>query len=118
MIIGLRMGLTALKALDSRGWFGIRSNVHLRCEPPVSCIIDGIQSSTGCTMGKRNIKVEEAKGVSAEFYTDEEKILITLKDNVLASTLKSLTLGNEAVDDCMSMLRVAPDEGLFRLEYV
>jgi hypothetical protein len=69
-------------------------------------------------MGKRNIKVEEAKGVSAEFYTDEEKILITLKDNVLASTLKSLILGDEAVDDCMSMLRVAPDEGLFRLEYV
>lgn len=26
-------------------------------EPPNSCIIDGIQNSTGCTTGKRNITV-------------------------------------------------------------
>lgn len=51
MIIGLRMGLTALDKLDSRGWLGIRCQAFLRWAPPDSCVIDGVQSSTGCPWG-------------------------------------------------------------------
>lgn len=57
MVVGLRMGLTALRELEVRGWFEIRCNVELTWRLPDSCVIDGIQSSTGCTMGRRNIEV-------------------------------------------------------------
>ncbi len=42
MIIGLRMGLLALKTLDARGWFGVRFRAFLRRTLSDSCIIDGI----------------------------------------------------------------------------
>ena len=67
MTVGLRMGLYALEDLDCKGWFDVSCRVALRWRPPDSCVIDGIQSSTGCTMGKRNIEVVEGDGVSATF---------------------------------------------------
>jgi len=82
MVIGLRMGLTALKRLDAEGWFDLRCRVSLRWRPPDSCVIDGIQSSTGCTTGKHNIEVEEREGISAHFLKDDKGLRIALKKNV------------------------------------
>jgi len=67
MAAGLRMGIIALKTLDARGWFGIKCIARLHWSPPDSCVIDGLQVSTGCTMGKHNISVKERDDVSAEF---------------------------------------------------
>ena len=67
MTLGLRMGLYALGHLDCKGWFYLSCGVTLRWIPPDSCVIDGIQSSTGCTMGKRNLEVVEGDGISATF---------------------------------------------------
>lgn len=83
MVVGLRMGLTALRELGARGWFDIRCRVELIWRPPDSCVIDGIQSSTGCTMGKRNIEVSEKDGIAAEFSNGEGSVRITLKSEVL-----------------------------------
>ena len=51
LVIGVRMGLIGLKK------FGIGSNDHLTIDVslplhvPFSCIIDGLQVSTNCTVG-------------------------------------------------------------------
>jgi formylmethanofuran dehydrogenase subunit E len=83
MVVGLRMGLTALRELGARGWFDIRCRVKLIWRPPDSCVIDSIQSSTGCTMGKHNIEVLESDGISAEFSKGERSVRISLKREVL-----------------------------------
>ena len=83
MVVGLRMGLTALRELEARGWFDIRCRVELTWRPPDSCVIDGIQTSTGCTMGKRNIEVSEKDGIAAEFTKGERGVRIALKGEVL-----------------------------------
>jgi len=64
MVIGFKIGLAALRTLDSKGWFDVNCCVNLRQRPPDSCIIDGIQSSSGCTMEKHNITVEEREGLN------------------------------------------------------
>ncbi len=84
MVVGLRMGLIALKRLEAKGWFDVRCHVELMWRPPESCVIDGIQCSTGCTMGKRNIEVSEKEGIAAEFTKGEKSIRIALKGDVLA----------------------------------
>ena len=38
---------------------------------PDACVLDGIQVSTGFTLGKHNIEVEEKRGVSATFKHGE-----------------------------------------------
>ena len=91
MTIGLRMGLTALEMLDCKGWFDLSCEVKLNWSPPDSCVIDGIQSSTGCTMGKRNIKVTEQDGVEAVFSSKEKVLSLRLKPEVIEKIKGNMT---------------------------
>ena len=59
-----RMGMAALRAVDAKGYF----DVEIKCEgpmakPPASCFLDGLQISTGATMGKRNLEWVDAKKI-------------------------------------------------------
>ena len=84
MVIGLRMGLLALEELNVRGWFGLSCVAELEWAPPDSCVLDGIQVSTGCTMGKRNIRVDERRNViSASFTQGGRGVSIMVSDEVL-----------------------------------
>ena len=116
MVIGLRMGLSSLKRLDARGWFDLRCRVFLKWRPPDSCVIDGIQYSTGCTMGKHNIEVEERDGITAEFTKAEKSMRFVLAQDVLDKIRKTLASKSEnAVKTLMDELISAPDEEIFNI---
>jgi len=117
MAAGLRMGMTALKTLDARGWFGIKCVAKLRWSPPDSCVIDGLQVSTGCTMGKHNISVEEMDGVSAEFEYGGSKVVVVLRETVLGLMRESL---EDDVDSkrLLKLLSEAPDVDLFEVLHI
>ena len=91
MTLGLRMGLTALEMLDCKGWFDLKCEVRLAWNPPDSCVIDGIQCSTGCTMGKKNITVVEKPGVEAVFTSKGKVLNIKLKDEVIEKIKNNMT---------------------------
>jgi formylmethanofuran dehydrogenase subunit E len=91
MTIGLRMGLIALEMLDCKGWFDLSCEARLNWNPPDSCVIDGIQSSTGCTMGKKNILVVEQDGVEACFTSKNKTLCITLKPEVIQGIREKMT---------------------------
>ncbi len=55
LIIGMKMGNHAITALQPENCFKLQTEVHCPARPPVSCVIDGLQLSTGCTMGKKSI---------------------------------------------------------------
>ena len=111
MVIGLRMGLEALRLLDSQGWFGLRCTAMLRWRPPDSCVIDGIQIATGCTMGKHNIDVVDRDGVAVVFKAGNMTTTINLKDHVLTE-IRSRLDENHALDD-VDWLIPTPSEELF-----
>lgn len=57
--------MAALHAVDAKGYF----DVEIKCEgplakPPASCFLDGLQVSTGATMGKRNLEWVNAKRIA------------------------------------------------------
>ena len=58
LAIGIRMGLLALKYLNSKGHFELEAFIQTRERPPYRCLLDGIQFSTGCTIGKGNLKIK------------------------------------------------------------
>ncbi|MFX1465016.1 MAG: formylmethanofuran dehydrogenase subunit E family protein [Promethearchaeota archaeon] len=62
LAIGIRMGLLALKYLNSKGHFEIEAFIQTRERPPYRCLLDGIQFSTGCTIGKGNLSVTYSDG--------------------------------------------------------
>ncbi len=54
---GLRAGMSARSAVEAKGYFDVRVTVEGPfAKPPQSCFLDGLQVSTGATLGKRNLR--------------------------------------------------------------
>jgi formylmethanofuran dehydrogenase subunit E len=81
-VIGYRMGLIAKEKLKGCP-FSLNAIVFTKKTPPMSCVIDGIQISSGCTLGKGNISVNESDDVKAEFTGKDGQFLeIFLKPEI------------------------------------
>jgi len=83
-IIGVKMGIRALDYfhcdIDELGVTSFTGNT-----PPISCMNDGIQVSTGATLGHGLITVlnTESEQVMAEFYHENMGIKISLKKEIV-----------------------------------
>jgi len=62
-VIGYRMGLTARQRFPER----IYALLHSGTSRPLSCLADGVQMSSCCTLGKGNITLRDDGEASAEF---------------------------------------------------
>ncbi len=114
LAIGLRMGLSALKRLDALGWFDLRCRALLPLKTPESCIVDGIQFSTGCTIGKRNIELRRGDGVKAEFIKSGKHLRLALKDEALKRVRELLADGSEKA--LLDWIAEAEESELFIIE--
>lgn len=56
LVLGLLAGEYALKKLGCKKYFGLEVKVWGANKKPKSCLIDGLQLSTGATYGKGNIQ--------------------------------------------------------------
>ena len=58
IVFGVRTGSAGLDAVQAQGYFDIEVAAQGPFTgPPQSCILDGLQLSTGATLGKHNLKV-------------------------------------------------------------
>jgi formylmethanofuran dehydrogenase subunit E len=76
LTFGARMGTAAIRAVDAKGFF----DVDITCEgpfvkPPESCFLDGMQISTGATLGKRNLQ-----------WIESQQIVIHIKNTLSGKT--------------------------------
>ncbi len=62
-VLGYKGGQLILQRLNARRHFGLHLVVWCPPQPPHSCLLDGLQMATGCTMGKRNIALRPAVGI-------------------------------------------------------
>ncbi|MFO7956288.1 MAG: CooT family nickel-binding protein [Candidatus Brocadiia bacterium] len=82
LVFGVRMGLLARERLGFEGHFDLNVVAFTGTETPVSCVIDGLQVSTGATLGKGNIAVEEmtGDGPTATFEADGRTVTVGLTE--------------------------------------
>ncbi len=78
VLLGYRMGLVARKHFKGK-FYG---TVFTGTEPPVSCLIDGVQFSSGCTWGKGNLGVKEGGRPVARFYDGVKSLELSPLDSV------------------------------------
>jgi len=79
VVIGYKMGEISKSKLG-KDPFLKKAIVWTGNKTPLSCIIDGIQISSGCTLGKGNIEVINKKIPRVQFITKDGRTLdITLK---------------------------------------
>ena len=81
LVLGLLAGELALKKLKAKKYFGLRVKVYGANKRPRTCLIDGLQLSTGATYGKGNINKYEGFRIKIEFYNREshKRIILTFK---------------------------------------
>ena len=94
VIVGLRMGKIARKNFGNVGK-KLTATVFTGKKPPISCIVDGIQFSSGCTLGKGNINVVDKGTAKAQFKKDDETLTIALKKKIRNEIDKTMTEENE-----------------------
>lgn len=112
--LGIKMGLLALELLGAKGYFDLSTEVEVKNRTPFSCLIDGLQISTGCTLGKGNIKVKDEPGdnIRALFKTDHQALLVSLKPEVI----RLLDFQKESCEALGQQILEMSDKQLFTYE--
>jgi formylmethanofuran dehydrogenase subunit E len=82
LVIGLRMGLLAKGLLGADGMNGLSAGLETGQLPPISCVADGVQISTLCTLGKGNIRIEGSGKVRGRFEAHGRAVAIELNEGV------------------------------------
>ena len=80
LILGILAGNLGLKKLGLKKYFGLQVKVYGANKKPKSCLIDGLQLSTGATYGKGNIHKRGANDIKIiiENFKNNKTIIITL----------------------------------------
>jgi len=96
LVLGLRAGLRAVE-LFGRDPFKLKAIVMLKRAIPYTCFLDGIQFSTGCTLGKGNIEVLEGDGITVRFIHERGELTLTVRDEVLEKIVSAEDVEREAL---------------------
>ncbi len=113
-VIGYRMGKIACKKLNNDP-FKKEVTVMTGTTPPISCIVDGIQLGSGCTLGKGNIKIEYKKMPIAIFKDKNgNQITISLKKQIQNEIDSTVT--EENIIEYSEKTYQKTDEELFELK--
>ncbi len=112
LVLGVRMGLIALRALGSPGYEGIFALVKTGDTPSLSCILDGIQISTGCTMGKGNINTVPLGRAEADFSAGDETVTVRVKGPILEE-IRGWRERYSTLEEAARSISARSDEELF-----
>ena len=82
LVLGLKAGLCANEILG-KDVFEIHARIETTSKPPRSCFLDGIQLTTGCTMGKGNIELRDGDSLSAAFTKNNRQLTLCIKPALL-----------------------------------
>jgi len=69
LVLGVKMGIIGIRELEAiKGNPKLRVTVMTKPSVPFSCVIDGVQAATQCTLGNRKLRLQNSpKSVSAKF---------------------------------------------------
>ncbi|MGD8505350.1 MAG: FmdE family protein [Candidatus Bathyarchaeota archaeon] len=92
LVIGVRMALIGMRELEvKKGDPKLRVVVVVKPSVPFSCVIDGIQAATTCTIGNRKLRLQNSpKKVAAKFQILEGDMITITLDSAKQTELEKL----------------------------
>lgn len=89
LVIGIRAGLMGLRELQTEKENGdLSAMASLTYSVPYSCILDGIQIATGCTLGNKRLRYEDSSKFTISFKNGGGKAVTV---SILPKALDELT---------------------------
>jgi len=94
--------------------FQMKAEVYCSGTPPQSCLADGVQLGSGCTLGKRNIEIVPSETINCVFNADGKRVTITPRPFTLPARDTNYEAAIEAVAEEMYYRQ---DAELFDVSY-
>jgi formylmethanofuran dehydrogenase subunit E len=107
------MGRYALQKLGDNP-FAMKASIYCSGTTPQSCLADGVQLGSGCTLGKGNIEIVKSDVVYTEFSSDGVKI--RLKPLALKQLPQDTPDYELEIEKYAADLYSLPDDQLFSVE--
>lgn len=89
LVIGYRIGEFVINMVKPKDEFGLNVKVYIPFKTPFSCILDGLQCSTKCTLGKKSIECIDSDEMKIVFECNEDgkTIQLWIKKEVIDEAL-------------------------------
>jgi len=117
LVLGVRAGLRGLKELGTR-----KENLHLsatvllRYSVPYSCILDGIQMATGCTIGNKRLRFEDSSNFVIKLRNKSERAVTVSILPEVVSWLEEELAKEASTEAVANKAASMPDEESFTVE--
>lgn len=120
LVIGVRMGDVAKRHLDidDKSSRRLQASIKTPLFTPFSCVIDGIQAATSCTVGNQKLKIDKStKEITARFkLLDSDKTMkISVNPKVAETLIEEMSKGVN-VEQLATKIARMQEEQLFVLE--
>jgi formylmethanofuran dehydrogenase subunit E len=121
LTLGVRMGLLGLQELGVKpGDPRLHATVMFKYAAPISCILDGIQTTTKCTVGNTRLTWKESSQISVIFSLEgsKQRIKIRVKPAIVHELLGRLSeqASDKATREIGDEIASRPDSELFLSE--
>ncbi|MDP3731679.1 MAG: formylmethanofuran dehydrogenase subunit E family protein [Candidatus Omnitrophota bacterium] len=85
LVLGILAGELAIKRLRCKKYFDLKVKVWGANRKPKSCLIDGLQLSTGATYGKGNIHKLDGRKIKIEFCNsnNNKEFILRLTESLI-----------------------------------
>ncbi len=120
LVIGVRMGRLAEKILNTESEKNNKLQVYVKIPllTPFSCVLDGIQITTKCTVGNRKLKIENLqKEITAyfEMRKSNKSLKVTAKPKMIEELISKISQGVSNEELAWEIVRM-PESQLFTVE--
>jgi formylmethanofuran dehydrogenase subunit E len=120
LVLGVRMGAIANRILNPahNGSNALQATVRLPLRTPYSCILDGIQSTTKCTIGNQRLKtIDSPEEMTAEFKMQgsDKSLIITTSPKIIDEIENEFSRG-ATNEELAAKIASAPEDQLFELK--
>ena len=117
LTLGVRMGLIGIRELAARRNEGeLRVTAILEYSVPFSCVIDGVQVATKCTIGNKKLSLQSSPGIAARFELQKEDVTVMVNPDTfdrLNDQLLSENVSPEEVRKLAHFVASIPEGELF-----
>jgi formylmethanofuran dehydrogenase subunit E len=119
LVIGVRMGSIAERVLGkTEKHNGFEATVKIPLLTPFSCVIDGIQATTQCTVGNQKLKIKSSqKEIVAHFAmrNADNALKITVNSKIVGKLMDEISEGISN-EELVRRITYIPENLLFTLE--
>lgn len=118
LVLGVRMGIIGVRELGMKGNNEeLRVTAMVKDSPPFSCVIDGIQVATRCTIGNKKLRLKTFSGIAAKFeLPNREHVTVAVNPASFDKLKNELLSGNappEEVRQLAQLVASMSEEELF-----